>query len=147
LRHDFLTSLKGDTPWASHIRWHCVTALLRLSRKATAIGTPPAFPSFVAFRQQFGDLKRETGSLAPRRQGHLGGGKLTAHGDWVYQRLAENGVLTLNELCVALAGRGVFNPELLATAARIRYEGYLRREDTNAAILELQEPQHSGPEG
>ena len=52
-------------------------------------------------------LKRETGSLAPRRQGHVGGGKLNAHGDWVRERLAENGELTLDELCVELAGRGV----------------------------------------
>jgi len=52
-------------------------------------------------------LKRATGSLAPRRQGHLGGGKLNAHGDWVRERLAQNGDLTLDELCVELAGRGV----------------------------------------
>lgn len=52
-------------------------------------------------------LKRATGSLAPRRQGHLGGGKLNAHGDWVRERLAENGDLTLDELCVELAERGV----------------------------------------
>ncbi len=38
-------------------------------------------------------LKRVTGSLAPRRQGHLGGGKLNAHGDWVGQRLAQRGVI------------------------------------------------------
>lgn len=52
-------------------------------------------------------LKRATGSLAPRRQGHLGGGKLNAHGDWVRVRLAENGDLTLDELCLELAERGV----------------------------------------
>lgn len=52
-------------------------------------------------------LKRETGSLSPRRQGHLGGGKLNTHGAWVRERLAENGELTLDELCVELAGRGV----------------------------------------
>ncbi|MDF0663647.1 MULTISPECIES: transposase [unclassified Rhizobium] len=47
-------------------------------------------------------LKRETGSLSPRRQGHVGGGKLNAHGDWVRQRL--DGELTLDELCLDLAG-------------------------------------------
>jgi transposase len=52
-------------------------------------------------------LKRETGSLSPRRQGHLRGGKLSTHGDWVRKRLAENGELTVDELCVELAGRGV----------------------------------------
>ena len=52
-------------------------------------------------------LKRETGSLAPRRQGHVGGGKLNAHRDWVRRRLGENDELTLGELCLELAGRGV----------------------------------------
>ena len=52
-------------------------------------------------------LKRETGSLAPKRQGHGGHGKLKAHADWVCQRLAENGDLTLDELCIELAGRGM----------------------------------------
>ncbi|WP_240545107.1 hypothetical protein [Sinorhizobium fredii] len=42
-----------------------------------------------------------------RRQGHLGGGKLNAHGEWVRERLAQNGDLTLDELCLELAGRGV----------------------------------------
>ncbi|CDZ68374.1 ISSpo6, transposase orf A [Neorhizobium galegae bv. orientalis] len=52
-------------------------------------------------------LKRETGSLSPRRQGHLGGGKLSAQHAWVGERLAQNGELTLDELCVELCGRGV----------------------------------------
>ncbi|MCJ9670059.1 MULTISPECIES: IS630 family transposase [unclassified Neorhizobium] len=52
-------------------------------------------------------LKRETGSLLPRRQGHLGGGKLSAQHAWVGERLAQNGELTLDELCVELCGRGV----------------------------------------
>ena len=52
-------------------------------------------------------LKRETGSLSPRRQGHLGGGKLNAHGPWMCERMAQNGELTLDALCVELAGRGV----------------------------------------
>ena len=52
-------------------------------------------------------LKRASGGLAPARQGHLGGGKLTGHEEWVRSRMAENGDLTLDELCVELAGRGV----------------------------------------
>jgi transposase len=53
-------------------------------------------------------LKAETGSLEPRRQGHgVGGGKLAAHADFIGARLKENGELTLDELCVALQGRGV----------------------------------------
>ncbi|KSV75220.1 hypothetical protein N182_26110 [Sinorhizobium sp. GL2] len=51
-------------------------------------------------------LKRATGSLEPLRQGHFGGGKLNVHGDWMRGRLAENGELTLDELCVELAERG-----------------------------------------
>ena len=34
-------------------------------------------------------------------------------------------------------GAATINPELLTAAERIQYEGYLRREETNAAILEL----------
>lgn len=53
-------------------------------------------------------LKAETGSLAARRQGHSpGGGKLGPHADFVRERVAENGEVTLDELCVALEGRGV----------------------------------------
>ena len=53
-------------------------------------------------------LKRETGSLAPKRQGHGGtNSKLRAHEDWVQQRMEENGDLTLDELVCELAGRGV----------------------------------------
>ena len=52
-------------------------------------------------------LRAERGSLEPRRQGHgSGGGKLAAHADFVRQRMAENGDLTLDELCVELDGRG-----------------------------------------
>lgn len=50
---------------------------------------------------------RSTGSLAAARQGHPPGGKLTSHGQWIAARMAENGELTLDELCVELAGRGV----------------------------------------
>lgn len=53
-------------------------------------------------------LRTETGSLAARRQGHgAGGGKLGAHADFVRQRVAEAGELTLDELRVELEGRGV----------------------------------------
>ena len=46
-------------------------------------------------------------SLAAKRQGHLGSGKLQDHHDWVRHLIAENGDLTLDELCIELAGRGV----------------------------------------
>lgn len=52
-------------------------------------------------------LRQQTGSLEPRRQGHVGGGKLEAHAEFVRLRLAETGELTLDELCVELEGRGV----------------------------------------
>ena len=52
-------------------------------------------------------LKRETGSISPRRQGHLGGGKLALHHDWLNARMTRDGEPTLDELCVELAGRGV----------------------------------------
>ena len=53
-------------------------------------------------------LQAETGSLKARQQGHgVGGGKLAGHAEFVRQRIHENGNLTLDELCVELAGRGV----------------------------------------
>ena len=53
-------------------------------------------------------LRRETGSLAPRRQGHATGwGKLAPHAGFVRERMAAQGELTLDELCVELASRGV----------------------------------------
>lgn len=52
-------------------------------------------------------LKRETGSLSPKRQGNPGRGKLNAHAEWVRRRIREVGDLTLDELCVELAERGV----------------------------------------
>lgn len=52
-------------------------------------------------------LKRETGSLAAKTQGHDSGGKLRRYEDWVRKRMSEDGEVTLNELCVELAERGV----------------------------------------
>ena len=52
-------------------------------------------------------LKRQTGSLESKRQGHLGGGKLQEHHAWVCQRIEEEGDLTLDELRVELEARGV----------------------------------------
>ncbi len=34
-------------------------------------------------------------------------------------------------------GSATLNPDLLTVAERIKYQGYLHREDTNAAILDL----------
>ncbi len=48
-------------------------------------------------------LRRETGGLAPERQGNLGRtGKLRGLEGWVRGRLAEQGDLTLDELCLEL---------------------------------------------
>ena len=53
-------------------------------------------------------LKRETGSLLPKQQGHGGmAGKLKDHHEWVAQCVAESGDITLYELCAKLAERGV----------------------------------------
>jgi transposase len=52
-------------------------------------------------------LEQSSGSLAAAKQGHPPGGKLTEHSEWVRDRMAQNGELTLDELCVELAGRGV----------------------------------------
>ena len=53
-------------------------------------------------------LKRETGSLAPKPQGHGSGkGKLSGQTEWVRTKIAEDGDLTLDALVCELAGRGV----------------------------------------
>jgi transposase len=52
-------------------------------------------------------LHRASGSVAPARQGHAPGGKLDPHGDWIAKRVADNGEVTLDGLCVELAERGV----------------------------------------
>jgi transposase len=52
-------------------------------------------------------LRRETGSLAPRRQGHAPGwGKLAPHAFFVRERMASWGEPTMDELCVELEGAG-----------------------------------------
>jgi len=48
-------------------------------------------------------LKRETGSLAPKRQGNPGRGKLTGVTDWVHNRITAQPDLTLDELTAELA--------------------------------------------
>lgn len=49
-------------------------------------------------------LRRETGDLEAKPQGHSGrAGKLRGLGPWVRGRLADQGDLTLDELCVELA--------------------------------------------
>ena len=53
-------------------------------------------------------LHRETGSLAAKPQGRpWGTAKLANEHEWVRQRMAQNGDLTLDELCIELGERGV----------------------------------------
>lgn len=47
-------------------------------------------------------LRRQTGSLAAKRQGNPGRGKLSAYAGWVRDRLAEDGDLTLDALRLEL---------------------------------------------
>ena len=48
-------------------------------------------------------LKRETGSLAPKRQGNPGRGKLTGVKGWVERRIVAQPDLTIDELTAELA--------------------------------------------
>lgn len=53
-------------------------------------------------------LRRETGGLAPKRQGNPGRGKLNDVADWVRGRIAEQGDLTLDALVAGLrAAHGI----------------------------------------
>lgn len=56
----------------------------------------------VKFVNDMVKLKRETGGLAPKRQGNPGRGKLSGVKDWVRRRFAERKGLTLDELVVEL---------------------------------------------
>ena len=47
-------------------------------------------------------LRRESGGLAPKRQGNPGRGKLTDVAGWVRARIAEKGELTLDALVIEL---------------------------------------------
>jgi transposase len=47
-------------------------------------------------------LRRETGSLEPKKQGNPGRGKLADEAEWVQMQLAEQGDLTLDELVIKL---------------------------------------------
>jgi phosphohistidine phosphatase SixA len=52
--------------------------------------------------------KKASGTLALMRHGHSGANsKLRPHEDRLRHRLAENGELTLDELCCELSARGV----------------------------------------
>jgi transposase len=52
-------------------------------------------------------LHHSSGSLAAARQGHPPGSKLSPHGKWISERVALQGEVTLDELCVLLAERGI----------------------------------------
>lgn len=66
------------------------------------------FDVSVKFVNDMVRLKRETGSLAPKRQGNLGIGKLTPHETWVRDQVDAKGEITLDEMVVRLAAeRGV----------------------------------------
>ncbi len=60
------------------------------------------FSVSVRFVNDMVKLRRETGSLAAKRQGNPGGGKLSPHADWVKKRLSERGDLTLDALRLEL---------------------------------------------
>lgn len=52
-------------------------------------------------------LHRSSGSLAAAKQGHPPGSKLSAHGQWISERVSAHGEVTLDELCIELAERSV----------------------------------------
>ena len=66
------------------------------------------FPVSPRFVNNMMILHRQSGSLEAKVQGRPdGSGKLADHHEWMRQRMTENGDLTLDELCVELAKRGV----------------------------------------
>ncbi len=66
------------------------------------------FDVSVKFVNDMVKLKRETGSLAPKRQGNPGIGKLTPHEDWVRAQVETRGEITLDEMTARLLSeRGI----------------------------------------
>ena len=66
------------------------------------------FDVSVKFVNDMVRLKRETGSLSPKRQGNPGIGKLTRHQEWVRAQVGAKGEITLDEMASRLkAERGV----------------------------------------
>ncbi len=62
----------------------------------------------VKFVNDMVKLNRETGALAPNRQGNPGIGKLTPHEDWVCAQVEAKGEITPDEMAVRLLSeRGV----------------------------------------
>lgn len=64
--------------------------------------TARVFKVSVSFVNNMIKLRRETGSLAARKQGNPSKGKLWPYNNWVRERLGEKGDLTLDELRVEL---------------------------------------------
>jgi transposase len=66
------------------------------------------FDVSIKFVNDMVKLKRETGSLAPKRQGNPGIGKLTPHADWVRAQVETRGEITLDEMTARLLSeRGI----------------------------------------
>lgn len=66
------------------------------------------FDVSVKFVNDMVKLKRETRSLAPKRQGNPGIGKLTPHESWVRSQMEAKGETTLDEMAARLeAERGI----------------------------------------
>lgn len=64
--------------------------------------TARVFTVSVSFVNNMIKLRRKTGSLAAKKQGNPGKGKLSPYDDWVKERLREKGDLTLDELRIKL---------------------------------------------
>ena len=65
------------------------------------------FDVSIKFVNDMVKLKRETGSLAPERQGNPGIGKLTPHADWVRAQVETKGEITLDGMARLLSERGI----------------------------------------
>ncbi len=60
------------------------------------------YSTSVSFVNSMVKLRVQTGSLSPKKQGNPGVGKLSPYEDWVRERIAQKGDLTLDALCLEL---------------------------------------------
>ena len=92
----------GGLP-VDRILLNCVNVPCALSRRDTHTETARRRCVSMEFVNDMVRLRRETGSLAPKRQGNPGRGKLTGVTDWMHRRITAQPDLTIDALTAELA--------------------------------------------
>jgi transposase len=100
--------MEEEAPWVSRIRMELrerVVAFVNDGNSNREAGRH--FRVSPRFVNNMMILHRSSGSVAAGRQGHPPSSKLSVHSDWISKRVSAHGEVTLDELCIELAERGV----------------------------------------